>query len=114
MNGEAKQCTRALGGFGFQAGSLNHSGFVFDNGDTIGFFDDGKVRSDDGHSSSEYQCKGSNIDDSKLRSAIDKLRPQWEGKYNFFAAKHCQSFVESVLDIVKPKRQTRRGLRRPR
>jgi len=114
ITGEAEICTRALEGVGFQFESLNHTNIWYGDGDNVGFFDGAspQIRPDHGHSKDEYECSSRQYSDEEVRDAVEKLRPSWEGTYNFKAGRNCQSFVKDVKDIVDPPRKSSRGSRR--
>jgi RHS repeat-associated protein len=116
LTGEAEVCTRPLGGVGVQVGSLNHTNIWYSDGTNVGFFDgpSPQIRPDHGHSKSEYKCSSKQYPDKKVKDAVDKLRPSWEGTYDFTSSVNCQSFVKAVKDIVNPPKNSARGSRRPR
>jgi RHS repeat-associated protein len=116
LTGEAEICTRPLAGFGVQVGSLNHTNIWYSDGTNVGFFDgpSPQIRPDHGHRKSDYNCSSKQYSDKKVKDAVDKLRPAWEGTYDFFAGINCQSFVEAVKDVVNPPRKSSRGNRSAR
>jgi RHS repeat-associated protein len=121
--GTAKICTRPLEGIPIRTNGSSgldlgifHQNIFFDNGENIGFFNDGLRWNSEDIEKNGYQCESTEYEDSSLREAVNKeiakstkrtspksVPPQkiWsKDKYNFIF-NNCQDFVTEVLKNYK-------------
>lgn len=87
--------TQALG----IVGNLYHQQIFYKDGSNSGFFEEG-VRSDEGHSKSEYQCDVKEYDDDALKAAEQQLMSDPKLGYDLLL-NNCQDYIKGVIDIYE-------------
>ena len=98
--GLAEVCSRPLEALGdFKAGVLRHDQFFYEDGSNSGFFDDDAVRSDTGHTRSEYaDCKYVGADDL-VRAAEKRVQQDWNMDWKV-VTNDCQDYARAVTNSV--------------
>ncbi|CCQ74760.1 hypothetical protein [Magnetospira sp. QH-2] len=85
-------------------GPLQHDGFLYDNGDDSGYYDNSEVRKDkaDADVIEKYENVGPHLEDDLLKQAEKNLESEWDQKtnpdaedYNFFW-RNCQDYADAV------------------
>jgi RHS repeat-associated protein len=99
--GLAKICMRPLEAasmFGLgMVGKLYHQQIFYKDGSNSGFFKEG-VRSDQGHSKSDYKCAHKEYDDEKMKEAEQQLMSDPKLGYDLII-NNCQDYVQGVIDL---------------
>jgi len=75
---------------------VSHSQFFCRDNSNSGFFENDRVRADDGHSKDDYSCGRDDLDDSQLRLAETLVRETWDNHWKLFS-NDCHDYVNSVL-----------------
>jgi len=99
--GLARICTRNLdrGIPGNGNDPLVHMQIWFDGGSNLGYFQNGYVGSDDGHSINEYSCGSDYYDDDLMLQAALIVAGQWPFSDHIYAIPwpDCQTYARTVL-----------------
>ena len=76
-----------------------HQQIFFDDGSPDqGFFDDGKIRSDDPKNTSKYLAGVTGLDDDTMHAAVKSVSGRWKSRKYSATKCNCQDFVGAVLD----------------
>lgn len=94
--GLAEICIRSMAGLPM-IGPLYHQQIFYKDGSDSGFFKEG-VRSDEGHSKSEYQCEAKDYDDDKLKEAEQQLMSDAKLDYSL-PLNNCQDYIQGVQEL---------------
>lgn len=78
---------------------IAHEQILFKDGTNVGFFKDGKIRSDVGHKLSDYREADCGYNDCVLKKAVDKTKTHSYCLLGFSIKKkkfNCQDWADSV------------------
>ena len=73
----------------------SHHGGGSGNGPAI-CGENGKVRSDDGHSRYQYSFFGPTYDDARMRKAVENVTPSWNNQTYCVVGANCQDFADAL------------------